>query len=142
MELGSRPRLDGLKVLLVDDDRDTLQVLTALLTESMAKVQTACSAAEALEVLGRSKADVLVLDLGMPHEDGYSLIRKIRASETRGGRQTPAVALTARVRVEDRAQALAAGFDLFVPKPVEPNELITAIANLAGLVSLNSATTL
>src|SRR6266446_2376659 len=138
MELGSRPRLDGLKVLLVDDDRDTLQVLTALLTESMAKVQTACSAAEALEVLGRSKADVLVLDLGMPHEDGYSLIRKIRASETRGGRQTPAVALTARVRVEDRAQALAAGFDLFVPKPVEPNELITAIANLAGLVSLNS----
>jgi len=138
MELGSRPRLDGLQVLLVDDDRDTLQVLTALLTESMAKVQTARSAAEALEVLGRSRADVLVLDLGMPHEDGYSLIRKIRASETRGGRQTPAVALTARVRVEDRAQALAAGFDLFVPKPVEPNELITAIANLAGLVSLNS----
>ncbi len=136
--IGSRPRLDGLQVLLVDDDRDTLQVLTALLTESMAKVQTACSAAEALEVLGRSRADVLVLDLGMPHEDGYSLIRKIRASEARGGRQTPAVALTARVRVEDRAQALAAGFDLFVPKPVEPNELITAIANLAGLVSLNS----
>jgi len=135
-ELKSRPRLDGLQVLLVDDDRDTLQVLTALLTESRAQVQTAASAAEALEVLQVYKADVLVLDLAMPHEDGYSLIRKIRASETRGGRQTPAVALTARVRVEDRARALAAGFNLFVPKPAEPNELITAIANLAGLASL------
>jgi signal transduction histidine kinase/CheY-like chemotaxis protein len=134
----SRPQLDGLQVLLVDDDRDTLQVLNALLTESRAEVQTASSAAEALDVLQRYKADVLVLDLAMPYEDGYSLIRKIRASEIRGGRQTPAVALTARVRVEDRAEALAAGFNLFVPKPVEPSELITAIANLAGLVSLNS----
>jgi signal transduction histidine kinase len=135
-ELKFRPRLDGLQVLLVDDDRDTLQVLTALLTESKAQVQTAASAAEALEVLRGYKADVLVLDLALPHEDGYSLIRKIRASETRGGRRTPAVALTARVRVEERAQALAAGFNLFVPKPVAPDELITAIANLAGLVSL------
>jgi signal transduction histidine kinase/ActR/RegA family two-component response regulator len=138
MELGSRPQLDGLQVLLVDDDRDTLQVLTALLTESRAEVQTASSAAEALEVLQRYKPDVMVFDLAMPYEDGYSLIRKVRASETRGGRQTPAVALTARVRVEDRAQTLAAGFNLFVPKPVEPSELITAIANVAGLVSLNS----
>jgi signal transduction histidine kinase/CheY-like chemotaxis protein len=134
----SRPQLDGLQVLLVDDDRDTLQVMNALLTESRARVRTASSAAEALEVLQRYKADVLVLDLAMPYEDGYSLIRKIRASETRRGRQTPAVALTARVRIEDRAQALEAGFNLFVPKPVEPNELITAIANLAGLASLNS----
>jgi len=137
LERGSRSQLDGVQVLLVDDDPDTLQVVTALLNESRAEVQTASSAAEALELLQGYKADVLVLDLAMPHEDGYSLIRKIRASEFRGS-QTPAVALTARVRVEDRAQALAAGFNLFVPKPVDPNELITAIANLAGLTSLNS----
>src|SRR5229473_1359931 len=137
-ELKSRPLLDGLQVLLVDDDRDTLQVLTALLTASGAKAETASSASEALEALQRYKADVLILDLAMPHQDGYSLIRKIRASETEGLRQTPAIALTARVRVEDRAQALKAGFNLFIPKPVEPNELIPAIANLAGLVSLNS----
>jgi CheY-like chemotaxis protein len=137
MERGTHSQLDGVQVLLVDDDPDTLQVVAALLNESRAEVQTASSAAEALEVLQRYKADVLVLDLAMPHEDGYSLLRKIRASEPPRG-QTPAVALTARVRVEDRAQALAAGFNLFVPKPVDPSELITAIANLAGLASLNS----
>jgi CheY-like chemotaxis protein len=137
-ERGSRSQLDGVQVLLVDDDPDTLQVVTALLNESRAGVQTASSAAEALKVLQRYQADVLVLDLAMPQEDGYSLIRKIRESESLGGRQTPAVALTARVRVEDRAQALAAGFNSFVPKPVDPGDLISAIANLAELASLNS----
>ena len=125
------PSLDGVQVLLVDDDQDTLQILTVMLTECGANVQAAASVAEALEVLQWYKPDVLVSDLAMPGEDGYSLISKVRALEAESGKQIPAVALTAYVRVEDRARALAAGFNMFVPKPVEPNELITAIANLA-----------
>jgi signal transduction histidine kinase/ActR/RegA family two-component response regulator len=126
------PSLDGVQVLLVDDDQDTLNMLTVMLTECRAVVQGVASAAEALEVLEWYKPDVLVSDLAMPGEDGYSLISKVRALEAENGRQTPAVALTAYVRIEDRARALSAGFNMFVPKPVEPNELITTIANLAG----------
>jgi CheY-like chemotaxis protein len=84
-----------------------------------------------MEVLEWYKPDVVVSDLAMPGEDGYSLITRIRAAEN--GKQTPAVALTSYVRIEDRTRALSAGFNMFVPKPVEPNELITAIANLAEL---------
>ena len=126
-----KPSLAGVEVLLVDDDPDTLQVLSAILTESNATVRTAVSAAGAFEMLEWYKPDVLVSDLAMPDEDGYSLIARIRAIDEERGRQTAAVALTAFVRIEDRARALAAGFNMFVPKPVEPNELIAAIANLA-----------
>jgi signal transduction histidine kinase/CheY-like chemotaxis protein len=125
------PTLDGVQVLLVDDDPDTLQVLTTMLTEYRASVQTAASAAEALEVLQWYKPDILVSDLAMPDEDGYSLISKVRELGAEGGRQIPSVALTAYVRIEDRARALSAGFNMFVAKPVVPDELITAIANLA-----------
>jgi CheY-like chemotaxis protein len=123
------PALDDVQVLLVDDDPDTLQILSVMLVESKANVQTAASVSEALEVLEWYTPDVVVSDLAMPGEDGYSLIAKIRASEN--GRHIPTVALTSYVRVEDRARALSAGFNMFVPKPVEPNELLTAIANLA-----------
>jgi CheY-like chemotaxis protein len=98
--------------------------------EYRAKVVTARSAAEALEALQWYKPDVLVSDLAMPGKDGYSLIGEIRALEAESGVQIPAVALTAHVRVEDRARALSAGFNMFVPKPVEIAELITIIANL------------
>jgi signal transduction histidine kinase/CheY-like chemotaxis protein len=125
------PSLEGVRVLLVDDDRDSLQVLSVMLTEYRATIQAAATAAEALEVLEWYRPDVLVSDLAMPGEDGYSLIAKIRALSAESSRRTPAVALTAYVRVEDRTRALKAGFNMFVPKPVEPNELITAIANLA-----------
>jgi CheY-like chemotaxis protein len=125
----SLPTLADLQVLLVDDDPDTLQILSVVLVESKAKVQTAASVKEAMEVLEWFKPDVVVSDLAMPVEDGYSLIARIRAAEN--GKQTPAVALTSYVRVEDRTRALSAGFNMFVPKPVEPNELINAIANLA-----------
>jgi signal transduction histidine kinase/ActR/RegA family two-component response regulator len=125
------PSLDGVHVLLVDDDRDNLQILTVMLTERRANVQAASSVAQALEILEWYKPDVLVSDLAMPGEDGYSLISKVRALEAKNGWQIPAVALTAYVRVEDRARALTAGFNLFVAKPVEPNELVAAIANLA-----------
>jgi signal transduction histidine kinase/CheY-like chemotaxis protein len=121
--------LENVRVLLVDDDQDSLQLLTAMLGGLRASVQTAASAAEALQLLEWYRPDVVVSDLAMPGEDGYSLIGKVRAMENL--KHIPAVALTAYVRVEDRARALSAGFNVFVPKPVEPNELIAAIANLA-----------
>jgi CheY-like chemotaxis protein len=126
----SSPLLDNVRVLLVDDDPDTLQMLSLTLSEADAKVQTAASAAEALEVMQWYRPDVLVSDLAMPGEDGYSLIGKVRALDAENGHLTPVIALTAYVRVEDRARALSAGFNMFVPKPVQPTELITAIANL------------
>jgi PAS domain S-box-containing protein len=126
------PSLRGIRVLLVDDDFDSLQLLRLILGEQNAEVQTASSATEAMDILEWFRADVVVSDLAMPGEDGYSLIRKIRARETGRHDSIAAIALTAFVRVEDRAKALTAGFNMFVPKPVEPRELIEAIANLAG----------
>jgi CheY-like chemotaxis protein len=105
-------------------------MLSLILSEYRATVQTSSSVAEALELLQWFKPHVIVSDLAMPGEDGYALIGKVRALEGEVGRQIPAIALTAFVRVEDRAAALSAGFNMFVPKPVEPNELITVIANL------------
>jgi PAS domain S-box-containing protein len=130
------PSLAGVQVLLVDDDRDSLQILTIMLTTCGAQVQTAASAAEALEVLQSYKPDVVVSDLAMPDEDGYSLIGKIRDLEAHSGKQTPTVALSAYARMKDRARALSAGFNLFMSKPAEPNELIPAIASL--IESMNS----
>ncbi len=124
------PALDNVKVLIVDNDPDTLQFLRVMLGESKAIVETAASVDEALEMIEWFTPHVLVSDLAMPGEDGYSLIEKLRALETKGV-VIPAIALTSYVRVEDRARALSAGFNMFVPKPIQPNELITAIANLA-----------
>ncbi|HEX5732028.1 MAG TPA: ATP-binding protein [Blastocatellia bacterium] len=125
------PSLDGLRVLLVDDDRDSLQILDVMLTEYGADVHATNSVAEGLEALQWYEPDVIVSDLAMPGEDGYSLVAKVKALEAENGRRIPAVALTAYVRVEDRTRALEAGFSMFVPKPVQPDELINAIANLA-----------
>jgi len=129
------PPLLGRRVLIVDDDTDTRQMLTVMLGQRRAEVKTASSAREALEILTWYQPHVLVLDLAMPGEDGYSLIEKIRTQQEANGRFTPAVALTAQVRIEDRARALSAGFDMFVPKPVEADELITAINNLSEAAS-------
>jgi PAS domain S-box-containing protein len=126
----SNSPLEGARILLVDDDVDNLQVITMLLNGQRAIVHSVASVAEALQVLQCEIPDVLVSDLAMPEEDGYSLINKVREIEKETGRHLPAVALTAYVRVADRAQALSRGFDMFVPKPVEPSELITAIASL------------
>jgi signal transduction histidine kinase/CheY-like chemotaxis protein len=136
-KFSSVPSLNEVKVLLVDDDPDTLQILSVMLAESQAVVQTAATVAEALEILEWYQPHVLVSDLAMPDEDGYSLIGKLRARERQTGTRTPAVALTSYVRVEDRTRALSAGFNLFVPKPAQPDELIIAIASLAeGSVEL------
>ena len=128
---GAPPALQGTQILVVDDDQDALDMLTLVLTEAGAAVRTAASATEALALLRWIRPDVLVSDLAMPDEDGYSLIRNLRAIERESGRETPAVALTAYVRVQDRARAVAAGFNVFVEKPVDPEELIAVLAGLA-----------
>jgi PAS domain S-box-containing protein len=123
------PELAGIKVLAVDDDADSRSLLAAILAQCGAEVQTCESAAQALKSLAEFHPDVLVSDIGMPGEDGYSLIRKVRSSEN-SYRRVPAVALTAFARAEDRMRALSAGFNMHVPKPVEPAELTTVIASL------------
>ena len=124
--------LEGLRVLIVDDERDTLDLVTMELAQRGARVTGVTSAAEALGELESSEFDVLISDIAMPEEDGYSLIRKVRKSEAGKERRTPAVALTAYARVQDRMRAILAGYNTHVAKPVEANELVTIVASLAG----------
>ena len=125
-------RLDGVRVLVVDDEQDTRVLLKTVLTESGAQVSTVATVTEALENLQLNQTDLLLSDIEMPGEDGYSLIRKVRESEKYEQRGIPAIALTAHARATDRLKALSAGFQLHMPKPVEPAELIVAIANLTN----------
>jgi PAS domain S-box-containing protein len=125
--------LKGVCVLVVEDDPETLDLLKFILDQRQAEVTTAASAAEALRVLEDSPADVLVSDLAMPDQDGYDLIRRVRSLAPERGGNVPAVALSAYTRAEDRMRALAAGFSLHLPKPVDPGELVAALARLAGL---------
>ncbi len=125
--------LRDLRVLVVDDDTDTLEVVRLVLQQKGAHVLVASSVAEALDALRAGPVDVLISDLGMPGDDGYDLIRQVRATEreTRGQRM-PAVALTAYASDEDRARVLAAGFETHVAKPVDPRELVDVTARAAG----------
>jgi CheY-like chemotaxis protein len=118
--------------MLVDDDLDTLQMLTIALEQAGGEVRACASATEALDMLAGWKADLLVSDIGMPNEDGYALIRKVRALEPELGGAMPAIALTAFAGVADRSRALSAGFQKHVSKPVEPLDLVRIIARLAG----------
>jgi signal transduction histidine kinase len=127
-----RPELGGLKVLVVDDEPDTRQVISAVISKSGAEVKTCASVLEALETLKRWKPDILMSDIGMPGEDGYSLIRKVRALSIESGGLIPAAALTAYARDDDRERALAAGFQMHVAKPIGSRELIDVLAGLAG----------
>lgn len=124
--------LDGLKVLIVDDEPDVRELLTAVIEESGAKVIAAASVEEALKVLEQLQPDVLVSDIAMPLEDGYTLIRKVRDIEAQRGGILPAVALTAYVREEDYQEAIASGFQMHMPKPVDTTQLVTVVAELAG----------
>ncbi|MEH1934851.1 MAG: ATP-binding protein [Nostoc sp.] len=126
------PKLDDLRVLIVDDEAEARHLLTTILRQYGTQVIAAASACEALLALQEFKPHVLVSDISMPQEDGYTLIRKVRALPTDQGGRIPAVALTAYARAEDRTQALLAGFQLHVPKPVNPGELAAVIANLTG----------
>lgn len=126
------PNLEGVRVLAVDDEPDARALLTTLFEQCGATIQTASSAAEALAIIDDCPPDVLVSDIGMPGEDGYSLIKKLRASDKESHRRLPAVALTAFARTEDRFQALHAGYNMHVPKPVEPAELALVISRLVS----------
>ncbi|WP_416212128.1 PAS domain S-box protein [Nostoc sp. ChiVER01] len=126
------PKLDDLRVLIVDDEADARHLLTTILGQYGAQVMAAPSASDALLALQEFRPHILVSDIGMPQEDGYTLIRQIRALPADQGGRIPAVALTAYARAEDRTQALLAGFQLHVPKPVNPGELAAVIANLTG----------
>ncbi|HKR00241.1 MAG TPA: ATP-binding protein [Pyrinomonadaceae bacterium] len=134
-------RLDGVRVLIVDDERDTRELLAAILTQSGAMVTAVSTAADALEMLRLKKQDLLVSDIEMPNEDGYSLIRRVRVLEEGQERRIPAIALTAHARASDRLRALSAGYQFHMPKPVEPAELVMAISNLTNRAQSSSPET-
>ncbi len=124
--------LADLHVLVVDDDADTLDAVRQLLEQAGARVSTARSAAAGFEALCADPPDVLLSDVGMPGEDGHSFIRRVRSLDPSRGGRVPAAAFTAYTQVADRERALDAGFQAFLPKPVDPRELASAIARLAG----------
>jgi len=115
----------------VDDDREALDLAVAILAGAGALVRVCASAPEALEALRTWRPDVLVSDIEMPGEDGYTLIRKVRALGAAEGGHTPAVALTAYGRPQDRGLSLTAGYNMHVPKPVDPGEFTAIIASVA-----------
>jgi NO-binding membrane sensor protein with MHYT domain/nitrogen-specific signal transduction histidine kinase/ActR/RegA family two-component response regulator len=124
--------LAGVKVLLVDDADDTLEVLQQILQHSGARIMAATSAGTALALLEREQPDVIVSDIGMPDVDGFELMRRIRRRSAGAGGAIPAIALTAFTRQDDRAKALQAGFNDYLAKPVEPSLLVTHIAQAVG----------
>ena len=126
------PNLNGLRILAIDDEADAREMLSTLLEGCGADVLTAASAKEGFEAIAGWKPDILICDIGMPEEDGYSLIRKVRALEPPAGGGIAAIALTGYVRVEERIRALEAGYQMFVPKPVAADELKSIIAELVG----------
>jgi signal transduction histidine kinase len=123
--------LAGVRVLVVDDDPEALELATAILVAAAADVRVCRSAADALKILPEWRPHVLVSDIEMPGEDGYSLIGRVRALPATEGGRTPAVALTAYGRQQDRARSLTAGFNMHVPKPVDPGEFTAIVASLA-----------
>jgi signal transduction histidine kinase/ActR/RegA family two-component response regulator len=125
-------RLDNIRVLLVDDEPTANEAVQALLDACGAEVRVAGSAAQALQVLDAWMPDVLISDIAMPEEDGYALIRKIRARSAARGGDVPAAALTAYAKIEDRVSILAAGFQMYLSKPADPSELIAVVASLAN----------
>ena len=126
------PRLDGLRIVVVDDDRDGRTLTALVLTQAGARVAAAGSAAEALQLIAAEHPDVLVSDIGLPDEDGYALIQHIRQREAESGGFLPAVALTGYARAEDRDRIIGAGFQAHVAKPVDPSELTAAIGHVVN----------
>jgi CheY-like chemotaxis protein len=127
-----RPALDGVRILVVDDEADVREFAVMTFQECGAEAVAASSLAEAMNIIGTWKPNVLVADIGMPDEDGYALIRRVRSLPAEQGGRIPAMALTAYARTEDRVRILSSGYQIHVAKPVEPVELITAVASLAG----------
>jgi CheY-like chemotaxis protein len=126
--------LGDLRVLVVDDELDARELFYSMLTNYGAEVKVCSSAAEALQTLDEWQPDVLVSDIGMPREDGYEFMRKVRAREPERGGRIPAVAVTAYAGNRDKRHAFATGYQMYVSKPVEPGQLAATIASLAGRV--------
>ena len=124
-------RLDGITVLVVDDEPDARELIKRVLSQCGAKVLTAGSAGEGLLIVKEAQPDVLLSDIGMPYEDGYALIKNVRSLPVAQGGAIPAGALTAFARSEDRQKSLRAGFQIHIPKPIDPSELVTVVASLA-----------
>jgi signal transduction histidine kinase/CheY-like chemotaxis protein len=122
--------MEKVRVLFVDDDRDTLELFAGVIARTGAETRTAASVAEAIAIFTSWRPDVLVSDIEMPGEDGYALIAYVRARTPEEGGRVPAVAVTAYGRVEDRVRLVTAGYDIHVPKPVEPAELVVVLASL------------
>jgi CheY-like chemotaxis protein len=130
--LQKAPDLTGLKVLVVEDEFDSRTLLQTMIEQFGAEVKVCASSAEAFDAFHEWLPDVLVSDIEMPGEDGYQLIRRIRELAPEGGGKTPAVALTAYARMDDRMRALAAGYQIHVAKPADPIELAVVIASLTA----------
>jgi CheY-like chemotaxis protein len=124
--------LEGLTVILIEDDEDTREVVRRLLEAAGAAVLSAGSAAEGMELVRARRPDLLLVDIAMPGEDGLSFMRRLRGLTPDEGGRTPAAALTARAVLEDRLESLRAGFQAHMAKPVPPAELIEVMATLAG----------
>jgi CheY-like chemotaxis protein len=131
--------LQGVRALVVEDERDTLDFLARLLVSRGAEVVAATSAAEALALLPAARVNFLISDIGLPEVDGYELMRRIRQMDASASGGIPAVALTAYARADDRMLAFRAGFQAHLAKPVEPGELIATIADLARFARLAGA---
>jgi signal transduction histidine kinase len=133
-ELECPGTLNGLRLLLVEDDADTRELITFILEQCGAAITSVTSVREALDVLAHSKIDVLLSDIELSDADGYELIRQVRLMDTEDGRNIPAVALTACATAEDRRRALSAGFQCHLRKPVEPTELTAVLSRLAAAI--------
>lgn len=122
--------LKGLRVILLDDENDSLELLVTLLTQNGVEVRPHSNVRDALDTLKNWKPDVIISDLAMPEEDGYSFIKKLRELSPEDGGTIPAIALTAYVGIKERTKVLSSGFQLYVPKPVEPTELLSTLAGV------------
>lgn len=127
---GPIPSLKGLRILVVDDEVDAREIVSAILVQAGAEVATAPGVQQAIDLIDRWAPDVLISDIGMPNQDGYELIRRVRALPADKPRTIPAIALTAFARKQDRLRVLSAGYQMHVPKPIEPIELATVVASV------------
>lgn len=132
LPVGFSKILEGLRILVVDDEADSRELVTAILTRCGSKVRSCESTAEALKTFREWKPDLLVSDIGMPKEDGYALIKQLRKLKLKLAKEIPAVALTAYATDDDRARTLSAGFQIHVAKPIEPEALVRSIAGVVG----------
>ena len=130
--VGRLIKLHGLRVLVVDDEADARELMRMVLRSAGAEVMAAANAEEALEQVEQWHPDFLVSDIGLPGDDGYVLIQRLREREAERGRSIPALAVTAYARAEDRTRALSAGFQMHVAKPLEPADFVAAIASLVS----------